>query len=61
LDRSGGDLFGGLMKAGVDDFHPGIAQGARDYLYPSIVSIKTRLGDQDPGTSSHDNSSFACC
>ena len=48
LDRGRRDLLRGLVKAGVDDLHPGVAQGASDHLDATIVTIETGLGDQDP-------------
>ena len=44
----GGDHLGGLAQAGVDHFHPGVAQGARDDLGAAIVAVQARLGNQHP-------------
>src|SRR5467141_3152579 len=46
LDGGGGDHFGGLAQAGVNDFHAGIAQGAGDYFCAAVMAIQPRLGDQ---------------
>jgi hypothetical protein len=34
-----------LVKSRVDNLHPSVAKRASDYLCPTIVTIKTRLGD----------------
>src|SRR6267142_4551499 len=45
LDGGGGDHFRGLAKAGVDDFHAGVAEGPGDDLGAAIVAVQARLGD----------------
>ena len=47
LDGGGGDHFGRLTEAGVDDFHSGVAQGAGDYFCAAVMAIQTGLGDLD--------------
>ena len=41
------DLIDRLMKAGINDLHPRVAEGLRHHFRPSIMTIQTRLGDQD--------------
>ena len=41
------DLLGRLAQAGVDDFHAGVAQRARDDLGAAIVPVEPRLRDDD--------------
>ena len=41
------DHLRGLTQAGVDDFHAGIAQRARDYLGAAIVTIEAGFGNQN--------------
>ncbi len=41
------DLIDGLMKARVNDLHPRVAEGLRHHFRPSIMTVQTRLGDQD--------------
>lgn len=49
LVNGGGDnLFRSLMKAGIDDFIAGVAQGPGDHLGAPIVSVETGFGDQYP-------------
>src|SRR5215831_519655 len=38
--------FWRLAKPGVDDFHTGIAQSARNHLGPAIVPVQAWLGHQ---------------
>ena len=45
LQRGLGDLLGCLVQAGVDDFEPGVAQGSRDRLRPTVVAVEPGLGD----------------
>ena len=55
LDGRGSHLLGGLPETGVDDFHPGVAQGTRDDLGAAIVAVEAGLGDEDSEWSSrHD-------
>src|SRR5258705_2748882 len=52
LNRRLGDLFGGLVEPGVDDFHPRIAQRRRDNLRSPVVDRKsTRLNSSHLGIS----------
>jgi hypothetical protein len=46
LQRRVHNHFGSLAQTGVDDFHAGIAQSARNHLGAAIVTIKAGLGDQ---------------
>ena len=48
LNGGGCDHLGGLAKSGINDFHPSIAQRARNNLSPAVVPIKARLGNQHP-------------
>ena len=41
------DLLGRLAEAGVDHFHAGIAQRARDDLGAAVVPVEPRLGNDD--------------
>ena len=41
------DLFRRLPEPGVDDFHAGVTQGARDDLRAAVVPVETGLGDDD--------------
>ena len=43
-----GDHFGRLAQAGVDHFHAGVAQGARDHFGAAVVAVQAGLGDQHP-------------
>ena len=47
LQRGGDDLFGCLTQAGVDHFHAGVPQRARDDLGAAVVAIEAGLGDDD--------------
>src|SRR5262245_30514045 len=47
LQRGRHDLLGCLAKAGIDDFHPGIAQRPGDDLGAAIMTIETGLGNDD--------------
>ena len=47
LDRLLHDLLGRALEPGVDDLHPGVAQGLRHHLGPAIVAVQAGLGDQD--------------
>ena len=47
LDRRLDDLLGGLMEAGVDHLHPGVAQGSRDDLRATVVTVEAGLRDDD--------------
>ena len=47
LERRGDDLLGRLAQPGVDHFHPGVTQRARDHLRATIVAVQTGLGDDD--------------
>ncbi len=40
------DHFGSLAQAGVDDFHSGVAQCARDDLGAAIMAVEAGLGDE---------------
>jgi hypothetical protein len=44
LDHGGGDLLGGLVKAGVDHLHPRITQGPGDDLRAAVVPVEAGLG-----------------
>jgi len=46
LNGGGGDHFRGLAKAGVDDFHAGVAEGAGDNFCAAVVAIEARFGDK---------------
>lgn len=46
LDGGRGDHLGGLVEAGVDDFHPGVAESGGDDLGTAVVTIETGLGDE---------------
>jgi len=48
LDGCGGDHLGSLAKAGVDDLHAGIAQGASDDFGAAVMAIQARLSNQHP-------------
>ena len=41
------DLLGRLPQAGVDHFHAGVAQRARDDLRATIVAVEAGLRDDD--------------
>jgi hypothetical protein len=43
LQCSGGDHFGRLTQAGVDDFHSGIAKRACDDLRTAVMAVKPGL------------------
>lgn len=45
LDGGGGDHLWGLAQAGVDDFHPGVAEGAGDDFGAAVVAVQPRLGN----------------
>ena len=47
LDRRLHDLLGRLEEPGVDHFHAGIAQRARDHLRAAVVAVETGLRDDD--------------
>jgi hypothetical protein len=47
LKRGADDLFGSLAEAGVDHFHPGVAQRAGDDFGAPIVAVEAGLGDND--------------
>ena len=36
------------MEARVDHLHTGVPEGAGDYLGSTVVTVQTRLGDDDP-------------
>ena len=46
LDGRGDDLLRRLAQAGVDDFHAGVAQRARNDLRAAVVAIQPRFGNQ---------------
>ena len=46
LDGGGGDHLGRLAQAGVDHFHAGVAQRARDDLGAAVVAVQAGLGNQ---------------
>ncbi len=46
LQRGGGDHFRRLAQAGVDHFHAGVAQRARDHFGAAVVAVEAGLGDQ---------------
>src|SRR5467141_604010 len=46
LDGGGGDHFGGLAQAGVNDFHAGVAQCTRDYFCAAVMAIQPRFRNQ---------------
>ena len=43
LQRGGDDLLGRLAQAGVDHFHAGVAQRARDDLGAAVVPVEPGL------------------
>jgi predicted NAD-dependent protein-ADP-ribosyltransferase YbiA (DUF1768 family) len=45
LDHRRDDLLWGLMKSGVDDLKSRITQGSGNHLGSTIMTIKTRLGN----------------
>ena len=47
LNGGGSNHFRSLPQAGVDHFHAGVAQGARDDLGAAVVAVETGLGDQN--------------
>ena len=47
LHRGGGDHLGRLVQAGVDDFHPGVAQRGGDDLGAAIVAVEAGLRYQN--------------
>ena len=47
LFGGGGDHFGGLVQAGVDDLHAGVAQGAGDDFGATVVAVEAGFGDED--------------
>ena len=47
------DLLGRLAQAGVDHFHAGVAQRARNHLGAAIVPVEPRLGDDDSNFLTH--------
>ena len=53
LQGRGYDLLGSLPQAGVDDFHPGIAERPGDDLRAPIVTVEPRFGDNDPNPAVH--------
>ena len=42
----GGDHLRGLAKAGIDNFHAGVAEGAGNDLGAAVVAVEAGLGDQ---------------
>src|SRR5205807_10361488 len=46
LLRGGGDHFGRLPQAGVNHFHPGVAQGPGDDPHAAVVPVQPRLRHQ---------------
>src|SRR5829696_5287306 len=63
LDHRGHDLLGGLVQAGVDDLHAGVAQRPGHDLGPPVVPVQPRLGDHDPDASLRHGAAapFAAC
>src|SRR5688572_22055996 len=53
LQRRGHDLLGRLAQPGVNDFHAGVAQRARDHLGAAIVPVKPRLRNDDSNFLTH--------
>ena len=51
LQRRLDDLLRRLAQAGVDHFHPGIAQRTGDHLRAPVVAVETRLRDDDADAS----------
>jgi hypothetical protein len=45
LDRRLHDLLGRLKQPGIDDFHPRVAQRARDHFGSPVVTIEPGFGD----------------
>ena len=50
------NLLRGLPQAGVDDFHPRIAQGARHNLGPPVVAVQAGFGNQNSNSFVHGHS-----
>src|SRR5258708_7797071 len=48
LRSRGHDLLRALAEAGVDDFHPRIAEGAGYHLGSPVMAVQAGLGDEDP-------------
>jgi hypothetical protein len=46
-------LLGGLVEAGVDDLHPGVAQGAGDDLGAPVVAVEPDLRHHHPDRAFH--------
>src|SRR5258706_5270640 len=46
LQRGFGNHLWRLAQTSVDHFHPGVTQGARNYLRAPIMTIESRFGDQ---------------
>src|SRR5260370_42107337 len=42
-----------LAQAGVNYFHAGVAESARDHLRPPVVAVQTGFGDQHPDAMIH--------
>jgi len=47
LGGGGGDHFGCLAQARVDDFHAGVAESAGDDFGAAVVTVEARFGDED--------------
>src|SRR5947209_488156 len=48
LDGRFGDLFGRLVKSGVDDLIAGVSEGPGHDLRAAVVPVQSGLGDDDP-------------
>ena len=46
LHRGGGNHLRGLPQAGINHFHPGIAQRAGNDFGAAVMAIESGLGDQ---------------
>src|SRR5665213_452947 len=47
LNRGADNLFGSLMKSGVDDFEASITKRSSNHLRTSVVTIEPWFGDDD--------------
>src|ERR687883_296792 len=48
------DQLGGLMQAGINHFHAGVAQRRGDDLGAAVVAVEARLGDEHANGAVHE-------